>query len=107
MPRLLMLTSALAMMCPIVGQAQSAPISHSGARLSASTNSLAQQIGWRGCDSGRPNAQCVGVQERRGSDGVCGDTAAGGRLSLRRLSRRSDPRGLEPTALAVVFSSRR
>jgi hypothetical protein len=49
MPRLLMLTSALVMMCPIVGQAQSAPISHSGARLSASTNSLAQQIGWRGC----------------------------------------------------------
>jgi hypothetical protein len=50
MPRLLMLTSALVMMCPfVVGQAQSAAISHSGAGLSASTDSLAQQIGWRGC----------------------------------------------------------
>jgi hypothetical protein len=46
-------------------------------------------------DSGRPNARCVGVRERGGSDGVCIATGAGGRLSRRRLLRRSDPRPMD------------
>ena len=45
-------------------------------------------------DLGRPNARCtLGSGNVAGSHGVRGDTAAGGRLSRRRLSRRSEPRG--------------
>jgi len=96
MTRLVMLAATLAVIWPpLGGQAQSAPISPSGAAAFAGSPS-AQQIGWRGC--GFWQAKCAvrcGGRERGGSDGVCGDTAAGGRLPPRRPSSRSDPSAMD------------
>jgi hypothetical protein len=50
MARMLMLGAVFAGICPLLGgQAQSAPISPSGAAAVVAGNTLAQQIGWRGC----------------------------------------------------------
>jgi hypothetical protein len=51
MARPLMLAATFAVICLLLGgEAQSSPISPSGTALAVSAgNSLAQQIGWRGC----------------------------------------------------------
>ena len=51
MTRPLLLTAAFAVICPLLGgQAQSAPIPHTGTASGVlAGNSLPRHIGWRGC----------------------------------------------------------